>query len=63
MKIAKIITEQKLMHTGAVTIFVMFLTAVFNSRSIKKRELVNVYREDFQSILPKQRPFPFFCEM
>ena len=28
-------------------------------RSIKKRELVNVYREDIQSILRKQRPFPF----
>ena len=28
-------------------------------RSIKKRELLNVYREDFQSILRKQRPFPF----
>ena len=26
----------------------------------KKRELVNVYREDFQRILRKQRPFPFF---
>ena len=25
-----------------------------------KRELVNVYREDTQSILRKQRPFPFF---
>ena len=31
-------------------------------RSIKKRELVNVYREDFQSTLPKQRPFPFFAK-
>ena len=31
-------------------------------RSIKKIELVNVYREDFQSILPKQRPFPFFAK-
>ena len=28
MKIGKIITKQKLMHTGAVTIFVMFLTAL-----------------------------------
>ena len=28
-------------------------------RSIKKRELVSVYREVFQSIFRKQRPFPF----
>ena len=28
-------------------------------RSIKKRELINVYREDIQSIIRKQRPFPF----
>ena len=28
MKIAKNITKQKLRHTGAVTIFVVFLTAL-----------------------------------
>ena len=27
----------------------------------KKRELVNLYREDFKSILRKQRPFSFFA--
>ena len=38
------------------------ITITINSvyiRSIKKRELVNVYREDIQIILRKQRPFPF----
>ena len=30
-------------------------------QSNNKRELVNLYREDFKSILRKQRPFPFFA--
>ena len=49
-------------HTSVEQFSAWLKTVTINSvyiRSIKKRELVNVYREDIQSILPKQRPFPF----
>ena len=54
--------ETTVSHTSVERFSVQSKTIItINSvyiRSMIKRELVNMYREDFQSILRKQRPFP-----